>query len=188
MNRLMDAKNLDLLHNYQKGFNELVDNDITIKLGKNTFKVADLFFIYNLIVNKDRSGSDRLTKLFASYISNPNNISKSFYQFYERIDSGKEELFDESFPLSDEMIKTIEFGTLNTNGVLKLQKDEEDRDTGVIIKGVDLKLPNPNFTLITSLIQAASNYKNVNTYQKLLEHINNKNLLIQFFCKIRIWS
>lgn len=178
MNRLIDIKNLDLLFTYQKGFDSLAEDNITIKLGKNTFRVDDLFFLYNLVVNKDRFGSDRLTKLFGKYVSNPNNnIPKSLYTFYSDLDSGDSNLFDETMPLNDEMVKVVEFGVFNVNGSLKITEDTMESE------GITAKLPNKNFTLATSFTKLANNHQNVSTYEKLLKHINNKNLLIEFNCE-----
>ena len=175
MNKLNDPKNLDLLFQYQKDFDKLVSDNVNIELGQNSFNVADLFYLYNLIVNKDKFGSDRLTKLFGNYVSNPNNISRNFYKFYSDIDSGEEQLFDELMPLDSNMEKVIEFGILSSKGKLKISSSADG--------ATYLELPNPNFTLITSLNQSAPSYKNKSAFYEILKYINNKNLLIQFNCE-----
>lgn len=183
MNRLMDPKNLDLLHHYKKDFDELVNSNKKLKVGNSEIKIADLFFLYNLIVNQDKFGSDRLTKLFRNYVTNINSVSRSFYEFYSDIDSGKEPLFDEDFPLDDKMRKTIEFGVLNSRGRLVLSKGKFDREANAETESVDLRLPNPNFTLWTSIEQAAPEYQKDNAYKALMKYINNNNLLIRFNCE-----
>lgn len=181
MNKLMDPKNLELLFNYQRGFDELYKNNERLTIGDNEFKIADLFFLYNLIVNKDRFGSDRLTKLFRNYIQDINSIAKNFYSFYAKIDSGENELFDEAFQLNDDMRKIIEYGTLNTKGKLLLQKEKEQ--DGVLTDPVYLSLKNPNFTLVTAVTQNAPEYQKDNAYSELMKYINNNNLLIHFNCE-----
>lgn len=137
--------------------------------------------MYNLIVNKDKPGADRLTKLFANYVSNPNNLSALYYVFYNKIDNGNKDLFD-GLAITKEMKQIIEFGILNKNGVLTISEDKRDVN-GDVTKGVELRLPNPNFVLMTTLVKLAPNYQNIKFYQDILKDINDKNLLIEYSCE-----
>ena len=172
MNKLNDAKNLDLLVNYQKGFDKLMDQ--SIKIGDTEFKILDLLFLYNVIVNKDKAGSDRLTKLFKNYISNPNSISRSFYEYQSDIDSGKIDLFTEDDPIEN-YTKAIEFGVLNEKG--KLYEGYGNN------REVIAKQNNPNFVLITSFSDVNSYAEFKDLFRSLSKYIKNNNLLIELNCE-----
>lgn len=58
-----------MLEAYKDGFKKLNK----MKIGNNT--IADLFFLYNLIVNKNRYGSDRLTSLFNAVMLDKEDMS-----------------------------------------------------------------------------------------------------------------
>jgi len=73
---------------------DLLSNE-KIKLGDQEFKVDDLLFLYNLIVNKDKPGKDRLTKLFGKYISKNNSFASRFYQYYTQVDKDLNILFQD---------------------------------------------------------------------------------------------
>lgn len=56
---------------------------------KDGIKVADLFFLYNLIVNKDGYGQDSFTRIFENLVSQKNSTSliESFYDYVSQIDA-----------------------------------------------------------------------------------------------------
>ena len=180
MNKLLDPKNLDLLFNYQKGFDALNKTGEAIHFGDSKFRISDLFFMYNLIVNKDRFGSDRLTRLLSNYVQDINSVAKDYYQFYSDIDSRQIPLFDENMPLDKKMKEAIEFGILNTNGILKTRRDSFQE--GEIVEGPTKSLPNPNFNLVTAVNTTAVDYVKNNALRTLLKYVQNNNLLIQFNC------
>jgi hypothetical protein len=91
--KAIDAENGDVMYQYQKGMDAL--NNETIVLGQNEFKVTDVLYLYNLIVNKDKPGFDRLTKLFGKYISDSNSYAVKFYEYYNKIDTKDKKAFKE---------------------------------------------------------------------------------------------
>ena len=56
---------------------------------KDGIRIADLFFLYNLIVNKDGYGQDSLTRIFENLVSQKNSTSliNSFYDYISQIDA-----------------------------------------------------------------------------------------------------
>ena len=61
------------------------------------------------------------------------------------------------------MRKIIEYGVLNTKGKLFIGKGQEK---------IAVELPNPNFTLITTLTRKAPEYDNRIVLNEILKYIN----------------
>lgn len=59
---------------------------------KDGIKIADLFFLYNLIVNKDGYGQDSFTRIFENLVSQKNSTTliNSFYDYISQIDADTE--------------------------------------------------------------------------------------------------
>jgi len=75
------------------------------KLKKFTYNrtpVTDLFAYYNIIVNQNKYGSDRLTSVFRNFVKDPTNdsILKSYYKYVGESDYYLREL-DSMFDLDD---------------------------------------------------------------------------------------
>lgn len=172
MGKALDPKNLDVLFNYQEGLDILDKENIIMQLGDNEFRATDLFFLYNLIVNKDRSGTDRLTRLFKNYISDSNSLAADLYTYYSNIDSGDENLFEEDYMNDIPLKKAITFGILNKKGTLY------EKDNGTPIKSIS-----PDFTMITGIFAESLDNKKLAIFENLLNLIKNKNLLINFNCE-----
>ena len=165
MDKLTDPKNLDSLFNYQKGMDALSKE--RIKFGESEFRLDDLFFIYNLIVNKDRFGSDRLTKLFKNYITDRNSLAADLYEYYSDIDSGKKELYDN---LTPELKDAIAFGVLSVRGNLSTTNGDK------------LSIPNPNFTVVTSINKTNESAKRIRIIEDIKKYLKASNVIIQFNC------
>lgn len=172
MGKALDPKNLDVLFNYQEGLDTLDKDNIAVQLGDNNFRATDLFFLYNLIVNKDRSGTDRLTRLFKNYISDSNSLAADLYTYYSKIDSGEEDLLDENYMSNSALKKAITFGVLNKKGSLT----PDDRSP--VIKSIS-----PDFTMVTGIFAESLDNKKLAIFENLLKLIQNKNLLINFNCE-----
>ena len=67
---------------YLKGFKELGN----VKIGN--MPLTDAFMLYNMIVNKNKYGSDRMTSLFQYYLdqSDGDNVLTSYYQSVGNLD------------------------------------------------------------------------------------------------------
>lgn len=55
-------------------------------------KLSDLFFIYNLIINKGRRGQDSLTKILQSSVFNPNSLQTDYLRYIGELDYNSSEL------------------------------------------------------------------------------------------------
>lgn len=174
MGKALDPKNLDTMFNYQNGFDELHKNSEKLVFGNTEFAISDLFFLYNLIVNKDRGGYDRLTKIFKNYISDKNSLALDLYKYYTLIDSGDEPLFD--VDIMDESMenvrRSIVYGIISING--SVLKSDDARSS--------INLKNPNFTMVTGTMEKVLNYDNIKLFSKVVNLLNDKNVLIQFNC------
>lgn len=74
-------------------------------------RIADLFFLYNLIVNKDGYGQDSLTRIFENLVSQKNSteLIESFYNYISQIDAnidGRQIIIDTI--ISPDIIQDVE--------------------------------------------------------------------------------
>lgn len=69
--------------------NILSDFDAIANKKINGWKIADLFYLYNLIVNKDAFGNDSLTRVFENLVTSKNSsgLINSFYQYISDLDN-----------------------------------------------------------------------------------------------------
>lgn len=72
----------------------LTDFDAIANHSINGWKIADLFYLYNLIVNKDAFGNDSFTRLFENLVLSKNSSSliNQFYQYIADLDNNKREI------------------------------------------------------------------------------------------------
>lgn len=79
--------------------NLLNDFDAISNMTFDGWKLSDLFFVYNLIVNKDGFGHSSMTRLFENLVSAKRGSSfvNSFYEYISQIDKqleGRDDMFD----------------------------------------------------------------------------------------------
>lgn len=69
--------------------NILSDFDAITNKKMNGWKIADLFYLYNLIVNKDAFGNDSFTRVFENLVTSKNSsgLINSFYQYISDLDN-----------------------------------------------------------------------------------------------------
>lgn len=69
--------------------NILSDFDAIANKKINGWKIADLFYLYNLIVNKDAFGNDSFTRVFENLVTSKNSsgLINSFYQYISDLDN-----------------------------------------------------------------------------------------------------
>lgn len=69
--------------------NILSDFDAIANHKMNGWKIADLFYLYNLIVNKDAFGNDSFTRVFENLVTSKNSsgLINSFYQYISDLDN-----------------------------------------------------------------------------------------------------
>lgn len=84
MSNLQTNAEMNTFVEYLSYFNELD------KYVYNNIPVSDLFFYYNLIVNKNRYGQTSLTKMFDSYVTDkPSSVMSSYFKFIGDLDYEK---------------------------------------------------------------------------------------------------
>lgn len=173
--KVTNPENGQILFEYQKGMDSLSNEKI--KLGDQEFKVDDLLFLYNLIVNKDKPGKDRLTKLFGKYINKNNSFASRFYQYYIQIDEDLNTLFQDK-TLSKDDRKWIMFGVLNKKGRLNYENPNQDNE----YQPNFIKLSNPNLPMSVNVKTVYNNPIRMKQLQDILNLIGDKKLLIDFNC------
>lgn len=66
---------------------------------KGGMNLADIFFIYNLVVNKNKYGADRYTALFSNFNHNPNSLMFKYQSYLGQKDaSGETPVVDSDMP------------------------------------------------------------------------------------------
>lgn len=103
---------------YVKGLDQLQKHKI------NGTKVSDLFVLYNLIINKNNYGSDRLTSLFKSFSQSDNNGMFRYLNWIGKTDYSQADI---NYILEDIMLTASPIVTSTTG----------QRDPSVLLKGED---------------------------------------------------
>lgn len=166
MGKLMDPVNSEIFFNYEIGLDELDNENNYIKFGEESYNIADLFFLYNLIVNKDKPGKDRLTKLFKNYIQT-SPLAIEFYNLYAELDRKEgNNLFDDA-EIDEQFINSsIEFGLLNKNNKLD-----------------NMVLTHPSFTFITGWNTKGFSKTIKDRVRTIIAKLRAYNATINFICE-----
>ena len=82
------------------GAMEMIGEDgqiIKSDYGIGDWTIGNLFYIYNLLVNKDRIGGNAFTRLFEDLIASGNNssLASQYYQYISNLDKGDVNIFKE---------------------------------------------------------------------------------------------
>ena len=112
----------DKLLYYPIGAMETLDENgeiVKSDYGIGDWTIGNLFYIYNLLVNKDRIGGNAFTRLFEDLISSGNNnsLASQYYQYISDLDKGEINIFNED-------------GTINTNVFIMNLNDLKYRLSG----------------------------------------------------------
>lgn len=110
-----------LFQEYLNGFYKLKDVKI------NGTSLSDWFILYNLFVNQNSYGSDKLTTIFKNQVANKNSILEHYFQFIGKLDYQE---------ITDEVLKDLEY---NIDDLLiriapYVSRSEELRSTRKFIK------------------------------------------------------
>ena len=180
-----DETTRNLYMEYLTGFNELSRHSIGgINLG-------DMFFLYNLIVNKNSFGQKALTRIFEDLIdskSTPEIISK-YYKFIGKLDN-------EEISLGDINMDEVKYRIAKYSKGTKVTSDKNLDLTGDFTLDLpftaDLNeevLMSPKSSLIDykpistmtsdEVLRVLANKLNTNRASKLVEIIDNENELVQ---------
>lgn len=190
---MMTAKNTESnqkqLSIYITGLRELTNDKYLI----NGTKLSDLFMLYNLIVNKNNYGSDRMTTLFESFIKNNLGENNLIYKYLSWL--GRKDFFledkDINVKLEDVMLAASRISkyppSTNDPSYLHLSEDGtlqfklKQSDNTYKNSEIDLLVPITDQSVETR-IQRIKNYQKYNTlggtFDNYLQSIYNsiKNL------------
>jgi len=193
----------DKAQNLIKTFNDLDVSDDTKNLIKNSknelLAWRDLFYVYNLLINNERYGNQRLTPLFEDYMKEKASLGYNYVMFSSRIDSGKLNLFDLQRELDNtheyivakrdgdnktmtdleakvrrELENDILFYSLHTRGELAIRNDADGE--------VNLKVSNGDFVVVTSLTETAATKKMWSELDEVIRLIKSRGFIIKFEC------
>lgn len=134
MNMLLIDQYTDSRDRYQAiltDFNKIARN----KLPGSNLTIADAFFVYNAIVNKEGFGRNSMTRLFEDLINSENgtSLASEFYDFISQIDTDEK--------LRNEFEQTI----LSDNGVQDARTYIKTNVLNTYVKGTEFQF-GPDFT------------------------------------------
>lgn len=129
------------------GFNELLYKPIPKSYDVGDWTIGNLFFIYNLLVNKDRIGANALTRLFEDLISSGNKQSLPYiyYQYLSDLDKGAIKIFNEDGSINQETfvanLNDLQYRLSGTQNASKFGVNEIKN--GKVIKSVEIDGEDP---------------------------------------------
>lgn len=127
-------------------------------------------FIYNAVVNKNKHGSNRMTKIFEKYITQTDKIGMSLSNLYAEYDNGKSLNVD---PMD------VLFSVYNKKGKLFIKGTEEQAKLG--ITGVIMDRTNKNYTFPLRIIPSMVNTNAEVT--KILQYLKNNGFILNLNCE-----
>lgn len=184
------TKYQDLLYNFNQ-VDFKIEQEYKIK-GKNDviLKYKDLFYLYNLIVNNEQYGDNRLTAIFQDYVKDKNNIAYKYLNFSKNIDLREVDIFkiDIDPSLTDGSVNAIYDRLMQSfkNDVIHMALNKRG---AVNVKRLDgaisqeIAIRNSHFVINTHAdISDNLDVEKYTQYQSLLSILKNSNLLINFKC------
>lgn len=153
------------------GFNQISELETGLKnINGKDLKWGDLLFIYNAVVNKNKHGSNRMTKIFEKYITQTDKIGMSLSNLYAEYDNGKSLNVD---PMD------VLFSVYNKKGKLFIKGTEEQAKLG--ITGVIMDRTNKNYTFPLRIIPSMVNTNAEVT--KILQYLKNNGFILNLNCE-----
>jgi hypothetical protein len=184
------------IEKYQELLNQF--NEVDIKCEnkiKNTdgaeIRYQDLFYLYNLIVNNEAYGDNRLTPILQDYVKDPTTIGYKYLNFSRSVDMRQVDIFKidvdpnitndnekESVynKLVDSLKNDIIFLAYQKKGKLKLNRLNDNK-----IREVSLQ--NSDFIINTFMdVTENADILKYTQFTSLLSILRDSNLLIHFKC------
>ena len=157
-----------LIEKFSKVLNLFDTIDLRFKYNtsiKNTegeyLKWKDLLFTYNLLVNNEKYGDNRLTALFQNYMGDKDGFGYDYIKYYREIDSGRIDVTS-----SDTFEDDLNFFVENKNGEFK-----------------GIKANNSDFVILTKLVRdSSSDFSSLAEVNKIMDLINNNSLIVKLEC------
>lgn len=157
---------------------------------KSILRYKDLFYLYNLIVNNEQYGDNRLTPIFQDYVKDRNSIAYKYLDFSRKIDLREVDIFKIDIDptlsdgsknvLYDKLLHSFKndviFLALNKRGAVNVKRLGASASTQIAVR-------NPHFIINTHAdVSANIDVEKYTQYSSLLSILNNSNLLINFKC------
>lgn len=141
MNIDSDEGTQELYMAYLRDFNEIASQDFngliqTGEKGSENLKIGDLFFLYNLIVNKNGFGQQSLTRIFEDVINNSKNCPKTIMAYYDSLSKGKSPDFKEAVCY---IIRKSKGSKITIDKYDKAFYSKDEREMGMSIGNVAIK-------------------------------------------------
>ncbi|MGV8961973.1 MAG: hypothetical protein ACOH2V_01150 [Candidatus Saccharimonadaceae bacterium] len=185
------AKYQELLNDFNEVDFKIEDENKIKGIGGKGIKFQDLLYMYNLIVNDESFGDNRLTAIFQDYIKNPDTIAYDYLNYSTRVDLKEVDIFEikvdpaiinenekESIhdKLVDSLTNDIVFLALHQRGQLSLRRLNNNAVQDVVLQ-------NPDF-IINTFMDVKNNKETIkyNNLQRLTALLRDSNLLIHFKC------
>lgn len=148
-----DESSLAKYNQYLTGFNSIAKDTVA---GNN---IGDLFFLYNLIVNKNSYGNQSLTRIFENLVNSKNSPAgiSAYYRFIGQLDSGN---MNYEIPIKEVAYRLGKYADTSVNEPISFQFMELPKDctfdlpmTGGLISqaGVEIKTKLSHFTPLGNL-------------------------------------
>jgi hypothetical protein len=186
------------LAKYQEILNHFNEVDYKIEHDKritnNDNKIIpyqELLYIYNLIVNNEAYGDNRLTALFQDYMKDPSTIAYKYLNYSREVDLRHVDIFkinvdstiqnaNEKITVYDKLVDSqkndIVFLALQYRGFLNVKRLNDHKMQGI-------RLENSDFIINTFMdVTENKDIKKYEQFMSLLSLMRDSNLLIHFKC------
>ncbi len=151
----------------------------------------DLLYMYNLIVNNEAYGDNRLTALLQDYMKDPTSIAYKYLNYSREVDLRHKDIFEINVDptikngnekvtvldkLQDSQKNDIVFLALQNKGFLNMKRLNDHKVRGISLENSDF--------IINTFMDVTEN-KDIKKYEQfmsLLSLVRDSNLLIHFKC------
>lgn len=143
----------------------------------------DLYWIYNLVVNNEGFGDNRLTPIFEDQLKDSNFIAYKYLSYYSSIDKGLVDIFPTKSPDFDQLSKEQQDKSMTELG------ESLNKSVGFMALSSNGKLQNPSLSIqnpdfvVNSLFNENTSFSNYDKFKKVMSSIGSYNLPIDLICE-----
>ena len=169
MKNLTNPSDINLYFEILNGFNVLSDqNSPIVNVYGKPIKWGELLYVYNLIVNKDKFGPNKLTKIFEDYMQKENSIAYKLAMHYSKFDSNKKDINIDPKNLFFALFGYNRIKTLNFQSLDKKGRTEK------------ITVTDPDYTLLSKLNK---NFEiNNSEIDKIIFYLKNNSFKLDLNC------
>lgn len=193
INFYLDKSNFGELEDLEIGMSTLINRnnpefDIPIKVTDDNklenFKLIDLLYLYDLIINEGRFGGNRATIFFSKDISNKNSLSRKFVEFQRLVDGSSIFINDLEKELLDSADKRAIMFLKVFGEVINKEQDKSvilvtPKEPG---EGAIPIIVNRYYSLLDGVENATLNLKSAGLAKAAINLIKNKEINIKIDC------